>query len=488
MNRSSIKLSLLIAAALAVVPATFGQGWPVPAKAPNTPVACPASSNACVGKEGKLTAPYSDPIKNFVGRYLDSQSTREWQAGFRTARARLVGVNPERSRIYMIAGSALFGYDTSSFIKRLNNSEPLVPATIFGAAFRGSFPETFLMPEAMFYAEHAPQCSSPHVPEGCWLNDATDGQDRLFGFDWDDRGYVYVAYNPYGWGILLDEGTGFKSIWQGMADAPGIVTPNRVLSVKTNGSYYLIVSPDSGSVSNVYYVGDASGWAHEKRPDIRHIIAGFAKATNGHIALAEADGHVHIYTNDGIITGTDVLDITAPSGGSYYSIDTDGTNFFAASKATGQSAQLTILTYNGGNNYTKTTLDLGHAYDDSPRVHWGVGGFILVYGTESYAPGTDSAAARNLRIYRLTGTSLTPVPLMVGDPVTAKRISDILLAEYGVYVQPINYPTVPRGKERLRITPSPYHDDKLIDALAEALVDVWQRLELPFGNRAMAAE
>ena len=139
MNRSWIKLSLLIVATLAAVPAVFGQGWPPAAKTPNTPVACPASSNACVGKEGKLTAPYSDPIKTFVGRYLDSQSTREWQAGFRTARARLVGVNPERSRIYMIAGSALFGYDLSSFINRLNNNEPLAPATIYGAAFRGAY-------------------------------------------------------------------------------------------------------------------------------------------------------------------------------------------------------------------------------------------------------------------------------------------------------------------------------------------------------------
>jgi 5-aminolevulinate synthase len=70
------------------------------------------------------------------------------------------------------------------------------------------------------------------------------------------------------------------------------------------------------------------------------------------------------------------------------------------------------------------------------------------------------------------------VPLMVGDPVRAKRISDILLAEYGVYVQPINYPTVPRGTERLRFTPGPAHDETMMHELTEALVEIWDRLEL----------
>ena len=94
----------------------------------------------------------------------------------------------------------------------------------------------------------------------------------------------------------------------------------------------------------------------------------------------------------------------------------------------------------------------------------------------------QSAALKLKQIFEAAHLPVMPsithiVPLMVGDPVKAKRISDMLLNNYGCYVQPINYPTVPRGTERLRFTPGPNHTETMMLELARALVEVWGPLE-----------
>jgi 5-aminolevulinate synthase len=99
--------------------------------------------------------------------------------------------------------------------------------------------------------------------------------------------------------------------------------------------------------------------------------------------------------------------------------------------------------------------------------------------------GQQRQAQRTKDVLSAAGLPVMPsvthiVPVLVGDPELCKRASDHLLDRHDVYIQPINYPTVPRGTERLRITPTPLHSDTLIDGLRDSLLETWQALGIPF--------
>ena len=70
------------------------------------------------------------------------------------------------------------------------------------------------------------------------------------------------------------------------------------------------------------------------------------------------------------------------------------------------------------------------------------------------------------------------IPIVVGDPDLCKKASDLLLEKYNIYVQPINYPTVPRGTERLRVTPTPLHNAEMINYFIDSIKKVWSNLNL----------
>jgi 5-aminolevulinate synthase len=122
-----------------------------------------------------------------------------------------------------------------------------------------------------------------------------------------------------------------------------------------------------------------------------------------------------------------------------------------------------------------------------PTVAAGAAASVRILKTAQHLRDAHQLQARILKM-RLKGLGLPIidhgshiVPVHVGDPVHCKMLSDMLLESYGIYVQPINFPTVPRGTERLRFTPSPVHDAKQIDHLVRAMDALWRHCAL---NRA----
>ncbi|MEO8218295.1 MAG: PKD domain-containing protein [Acidobacteriota bacterium] len=354
------------------------------------------------------------PLTRFAGRFVDSNRVRDLQAGFgmRTLRARGVIMAPDINRIYMMIGSTLASYRLDTFFSnklggpltenRYENAQRLV----WGMPY-----EKFLQWDGYTYAEG--QFSG-------WQVYFPDGQDRLFGMDYDSRGYVYAAYSVFGWGVLQQNQDGNISLVTQKTVPENVgVEPRNVLAFSNAGSYYLIASSESNAV-----LWDVTNPA---TPVLVRSLAGGTgglsawSKMNGYVAMVDGQGGVKIYSTDAIVNGGAAQSFR-PSVTNFVGVSSDGTSFWAAENGGSINLQFWKFTNNGGTwsaqNFSNGQVFLATGIRASA-------GFVTVFGLdESYRP--------NVRIFK-TGSG---TPAEVG---TNNFFPSYYAAPPGGYAKPDGY-------------------------------------------------
>ena len=384
------KSGLFVSIGLMFAASAFAQYWPKPATTPGVDVTCTGCLNLAAGK---LTPGYPTTITRFTGRFLDSQATQDYQQSFRTARAFQIVPAPSRGRIYMIIGSAVFAYDMNTFFTRLGANETWddgnsVPVSGVYASVKHPFPvDVFLRYDAFFYAENEPNG---------WIINNNDGQERLFGIDYDDQGYVYAAYTLYGWGIVKDDGTDTGQLMQSVSQYVGgtnDVYPRLITALKgSTGRYYAVIS-DQGTGIQVFDVTDRSA-PQRFNPLIGKTAFNWARTPAGdRLGIATAQGKLQIYSTDGLVSGQGPLAEFNGVGGSVMKgVACDGTNFYTTSD-TPNGLVISVFAPSGG-TYTRV--------GDYPASN-------KVYGTSQHLSygdgylcwaGTNNGGA-NMRVFKL---------------------------------------------------------------------------------------
>ena len=392
-----VSLLITLIASVTIASTALAQ-FPLPAPSTGTtPTACPGCGEPPPEAMGKPVYPYSDPIVAFTGRFLDSYRTKDFQQPFRSARAWNVLIAPEKNRVYMRMGSALVAYNLDTFFTRLASSEPLVQSSVqFPSATRGGdHMEHWLRWHRFFYPENT---------NIGWSTPIVDGQDRLYGFDWDDRGYVYVAYSLFGWGIVQDDGgTDLGKIMPSMKQfQEDRFTPVDVVSFKTtNGKYWVLAGPAQKKM-RLFEATDPRNPVRQFGAEV-DLMDGFSKSSD-HLRVAGVDsnGRLKIYATDQIVTGgAPLLELNIP-GGSYRWVTTDGTNFYGLARLANGNMGVNILTKNSSGGYTPTIVDTGKTGDPF-TMRFGGGHLVM--------NGAVNGVADDLLMYKVTGTQLEQVNL-----------------------------------------------------------------------------
>jgi hypothetical protein len=320
------------------------------------------------------------PITGYAGRYLDSAQTPNFQGNpARTLRAQLVKVAPERGLILMKLSGGLFGvYNLSAFASRLS-----------GPLSTGGHGEKYLPPDVF-------SVDPEHSSE--WTTFAADGQERLLDFDYDDRGYFYLVYSIWGFGIV--DSTGAKISQVNPVGFPGVFIPERILAVRDGAKVYVIVSGGVGAA--VYDVTNPAAPVFVRT--LSDGILSYAKLASGGVAVVTDSGRLRVYAvTSALVSGGPPTQEFLPQPTFRYTLAaTDGITIYAV-QANGSpviGAFLAVLTPSAG-GYVETRYP-PQANFFASDLHYGAG-YVMLSGTLLFPT--------RIGVFAFSGGSPTPANL-----------------------------------------------------------------------------
>jgi hypothetical protein len=457
----SARLVLLLLAALLLPLQADAQLYPMPGSSSEDAVpcsGCAGTNSAGLSNDGLPTYPYAPPLVDFVGRYVDSQKTANYQhIGFRTARARQIRAVPTTRgqappRIYILIGNGVGAYPLDTFFSQKLPAGPIsVGGVQTGSAVAGfgrSPLEKITMWDSFMYPEAT--ASGWSVP----FADIQDPYGRNGPFDLDDRGYLYGTWTPFGWGIAVDDGRSsgvhFPKVVQMVANASSVdqsrypntrtdtsgVSPQAILAVREGAKYYVVTASGGTQGQAVFDVTNPA------TPILIATYAGAAKAmlahdrsdATGRVAYIDGSRALQVYSYADLLTnGPAVLTATSSASGGFRALTFDASgNIWLA-----DSAKVTRYAV-AGSGYVATE----HTFPSFEPINAisVAGGYLAVTGIDWSGP----SPVYDVRVARIDAGGVTELDI---DGFFRKYYHGALpnFAEPGAYTTPSDVELVSWG-------------------------------------------
>lgn len=464
----------------------FAQTHPMPGSSAASPVlcvGCPGSNASGQPNLGLPTFPYSSPIKAHVGRYVDSVGAADNPgAGMRTGRAGRVVIAPVQRgsappRVYLQIGAALSAYSLDTFFSQRLPGGMIQVDSAFPTGFNyfRTPLEKVLRPDAFVY---------PESPSSGWATLNQDGQERLFEWDYDDRGYIYAPYSICGWGILKDDGMTsggqLQLVNQALDSKPAqcetqenptpctfkvpFIDAKGMVSLKSGAEYYaLLYNPETPGQVAIYNVTNPTAPLATPRVTTRknQAIRVPAKTVAGdRIAFVDAESKLQIYnTTTYLQDGLPIITFQPSPARNFIGVSADEQgNFWAIEQANNLTTNVLKKMTPSGATYVETIYDVfGGAF--TPTLVRANDGYLAVSGLEA---GTQFSQSNDLRLFKISGG--TP------EAVDVKKFfrNYYHLAPSG-YAQPGGYTSLVRD-----VMPVKYANKTYLIYAAHGLGDVFE--------------